>query len=254
MVAAIVALAAGRADTTDRADTTGRPDTAGRADAAAAAPGTPIASAEIRAAAEKLAADPKLGHERKIRSLRWKQSQTPDPPRPSEPPAWIVGLFEYLGQTGSVLLWVLGAIAAAISTVWIYRTVKARDPVPMPIAPPAVTRIGDLDIRPESLPEDIGRAALELAERGRTRDALSLLYRGALSRAVHRYSVPIGDSHTEDEVLRAIGAVLDASRVSYVSELVAVWRRAVYAGRPVSVDPIRRLCQGFAAALDPAGT
>lgn len=224
----------------------------GRVGAAPAAPGTPIVSAEIQAAAQKLAADPQLGHERKIRSLRWKQTQAPDPPKQNQPPAWIVGLFEYLGQTGSALLWVAGAFAAAISGIWVYRTLKARGPAPKPIAPPAVTRIGELDIRPESLPEDIGAAALALADDGKTRDALSLLYRGALSRAVHRFRVPIGDSHTEDEVLRAIGAALDASRVSYVSELIAVWRRAVYAGKPVSGEPIRRLCQGFAGALDRA--
>jgi uncharacterized protein DUF4129 len=215
--------------------------------------GAPIAADEVRLAAAKLAADPNLGRDRKIRSLRWTQTRpTRTPDRPTAPPSWLEGLFEYLGQTGSLFLWVAGAIAAAISVIWAYRTFKARDPMPKAAPLPAAARIGDMDIRPESLPDDIGAAALALAEQGKTRDALSLLYRGALSRAVHRFGVPIGESHTEDEALRAIGARLDAPRVSYVADLVAIWRRAVYAGRPISGDPVKRLCRGFAPALDSA--
>jgi hypothetical protein len=121
--------------------------------------GTPITSDEIRAAAAKLRANPDLGGERKFRSLRWTQSRAPD--RPQKPPPWIEGLFEYLGQTGSVLIWVAGAIAAAIAVIWAYRTFKARTPVlePMPVPSPTRTTV-EMDIRPESLPDDIGAAAL----------------------------------------------------------------------------------------------
>src|SRR5580658_11288900 len=98
--------------------------------------GTPITSDEIRAAAAKLRANPDLGGERKFRSLRWTQSRAPD--RPQKPPPWIEGLFEYLGQTGSLLIWVAGAIAAAIAVIWAYRTFKARAAVlePMPVPSP----------------------------------------------------------------------------------------------------------------------
>jgi hypothetical protein len=115
---------------------------------------------------------------------------------------------------------------------------------------PGVAHIGDMDIRPESLPENIGAAALALAEAGKTREALSLLYRGALSRAVHRFGIPIGDSYTEGEALRAVGAHLDAARLAYFGELVGIWRRAVYAGEVLADAPVRDLCRSFAAALD----
>jgi hypothetical protein len=109
-----------------------------------------------------------------------------------------------------------------------------------------------MDIRPESLPDDIGTAALALAEAGKTREALSLLYRGALSRAVHRFGVSIGESYTEGEALRAVGARLDTARVSYFTDLVGIWRRAVYAGERMTADRVRPLCRGFRAALDAA--
>ncbi len=230
----------------------------GGANAAADPPGpaplpaleTPITSDEIQAAAAKLRADPDLGVEHKVRSLRWTQSSAPNPPR--TPPPWLEGLFEYLGQTGSVLIWVAGAIAAAIAVIWAYRTFKARAPVLEPITVPTVTRIGEMDIRPESLPDDIGSAAQALAEAGKTREALSLLYRGALSRAVHRFGVSIGESYTEGEALRAVGARLDTARVSYFTDLVGIWRRAVYAGERMTADRVRPLCRGFSAALDAA--
>jgi hypothetical protein len=107
-----------------------------------------------------------------------------------------------------------------------------------------------LDIRPESLPENIGAAALELLEAGREREALSLLYRGALSRAVHRYGLPILPSATEGEALRAVNATLDPPRAAYFADLVALWQRAVYAGELVSAKPIDRLCRGFATSLE----
>jgi hypothetical protein len=212
---------------------------------AARAPPTP---GEIEAAAAKLRADPNLGGEQTIRSLRWTQSRAPD--RVQRPAPWVVGLFEYLGQTGSVLLWVAGAIAAAIATIWAYRSFKVRTPAPRPVPAPIAARPGDRDIRPESLPEDVGAAALALAEAGRTREALSLLYRGAISRAVHRFGIPIGESYTEGEALRALDAHLDAARLAYFSDLVGIWRRTVYAGEAPSGGPVRHLCRGFAAALD----
>jgi hypothetical protein len=212
--------------------------------------GTPITSDEIQAAAAKLRADPDLGVEHKVRSLRWTQSSAPN--RPQTPPPWLEGLFEYLGQTGSVLIWVAGAIAAAIAVIWAYRTFKARTPVLETISAPTVTRVGEMDIRPESLPDDIGTAALALAEAGKTREALSLLYRGALSRAVHRFGVSIGESYTEGEALRAVGKRLDTARVSYFTDLVGTWRRAVYAGERMTADRVRPLCRGFRAALDAA--
>ncbi len=214
------------------------------AQSAPAAPGEPLTAAEVRAAAAKLREDPNLGGTHTIRSLRWTRQRAPAPQAP--PPPWLEGLFEYLGQTGSVLLWVAGAIAAAVAVIWAYRTFKARIPATQVLAEPAVSRIGELDITPESLPANIGAAALALAEAGRTRAALSLLYRGALSRAVHRFGVPIGESYTEGEALRAVAARLDPIRAAYFSDLVGIWRRAVYAGEALSGDPVRHLCRRFA--------
>jgi hypothetical protein len=213
--------------------------------------GAPVTPEEVRAAAAKLRADPNLGTEQKIRSLRWSAGGSRTPDTQQRPAAWLVGLFEYLGQTGSVLLWMAGAIATAVAASWVYRTWRTHKAGPAPMADPAV-RVGSMDIRPESLPDDVGAAALALAEAGKTREALSLLYRGALSRAVHRFGITIGESYTEGEALRAVAAGLDAQRSAYFAELVDVWRRAVYAGEGMAREPLAHLCARFPAALDAA--
>jgi len=215
----------------------------------------PVTRQDIQSAVAKLRADPSLGGEKKIKSLRWTGSKKPavNPPDPARrPPSWITGLFEFLSQSASLLLWIAGAIAAAVAVVWIIRLLKDYVPAPSGALLPRVERVAGMDIRPDSLPEDVGAAALTLLEAGKTREALSLLYRGALSRAVHRYGVAIDESYTEGEALKAVNERLDAPRAAYICDLVGVWQRVVYAGEAVARDAIAALCRGFVPALDRA--
>jgi hypothetical protein len=211
-------------------------------------PGVPLSRAEVSAAVAQLRKDPNLGGEHKIRSLRWTGGQST--PQPVNAPPWLVGLFEFLGQSSSALLWMAGAIGVGIAAIWLIRVFKARAPGREEPAPASVARESQLDIRPASLPEDIGAAALALLEAGRIRDALSLLYRGALSRAVHRFGAVIGESFTEREALKAVNARLDPPRAAYIGELVGFWQRAVYAGERAAYQPIAHLCSRFAPTLD----
>jgi hypothetical protein len=215
-----------------------------------AAPGARApSSAEIAAAVAVVAKDPKLGGESKIRSLHWVSSDETEKPA-TPPPLWIIGFFQYLAQAGGLLLWVAGAIAVAIVAVWIYRVATMHVPPMAPRAVAPTNQVRDLDIRPSSLPDDVGAAALELLMAGRIREALSLLYRGALSRAVHRFGVTIGASFTEGEVLAAVGATQDQRVTGYFADLVGVWRSVVYAGEPVAPEAIRPLCADFHKLLD----
>src|SRR5690606_9992514 len=113
----------------------------------------------------------------------------------------------------------------------------------------APTHVRDLDIRPESLPDDIGAAAWSLWEHGEHRSALSLLYRGLLSRLVHAHALPIRDSSTEGDCLALAERYLASDRHDYVSQLIRTWQRAVYGGENPQAPDIRRLCDDFAQAL-----
>jgi hypothetical protein len=235
------------------------------ADAVKSAPATSTAPAPVADAVPTSAAltpaaivdaiadlrhDPNLGGQTKIRTLRWVTKSQPQPPPAA--PGWMSGLFEYAGQFGGLLLWVAGIGAAATAAVWIFRLLKSREPSAVP-TPAHVSdrRVLGLDIQPDSLPDDVSAAALELLRAGRLRDCLSLLYRASLSSAVHRFGVAIGAHHTEREVLGAVRGALDESRARYFADLVTTRQRVVYAGEVLAPDAVLPLCAGFSTFFDP---
>jgi hypothetical protein len=221
------------------------------ADEVKAAPpaSTALSPAAIDAAIADLSHDPNLGGQTKIRTLRWTTKSQPRSPPPS--PGWLFGLFEYAGQFGGLLLWVAGAGAAAMAAVWILRLLKSREPRAISVqADASDPRVLDLDIHPDSLPDDVSAAALELLRMGRVRDSLSLLYRASLSSAVHRFGVTIGAQHTEREVLGVVRGALDEPRARYFADLVTIWQRVVYAGEILAPDAVLPLCAGFSTFFD----
>jgi hypothetical protein len=212
-------------------------------------PYTVMSPATIDAAVADLGHDPNLGGQTKIRTLRWVTPSQPQPPPTS--PSWIIGLFDYIGQFGGLLLWTVGAVGVAVAVIWILRLLKSG----APRAVPAELNLGDrqvldLDIHPDSLPDDVSAAAIELLRAGRLRDALSLLYRASLSSAVHRFGVTLSAHHTEREVLKAVKGALDEARARYFADLVAIRQRVVYAGEAVSPDAVLPLCGGFSTYFD----
>jgi hypothetical protein len=210
-----------------------------------------LTPAAVQAAVETLRHDPNLNQDKTIRSLHWIAGEQKPPP-PKNAPAWIASLFLFLTQSASLLIWVAGATGLAVAAVWAYRLVRSRRSAPRVAAAQGSSRVQDLDINPNSLPPDVGGVALGLLEAGRTREALSLLYRGALSRAVHRFSVVVGESFTEGEALRAVGQRLDRPKVQYFGALVALWQRVVYAAEVPTPESVAALCREFAPTFDGA--
>ena len=209
---------------------------------------------QITAAIEKLKADPNLGTEKKTRQLR-RNSTSGTAPQSRELPGWlkwIADAFGWLASTARALLWVGAIVLVAVLAIWIKRFLESRaggrsTALKFPAAP---THVRDLDIRPESLPDDIGRAALELWQRGEHRAAMALLYRGLLSRLAHVYGVPIRDSSTEGDCLALATAHLPAASSAYAGKLIRTWQRAVYGNTEPAVEEMQTLCAGFAAAVD----
>ena len=225
----------------------------------AAAPAAPPAAAQepafddaaIARAHERVRADPLLYGEKTIKTLRWREGAGQQT-RASRPGwlAWVAGFFAWLGQSVRYVVWA----AAIILALWLLRYVftsvpharsgEADEPLMVP------THVRDLDIRPASLPPDIGAAARAMWDAGQHRAALALLYRGLLSRLAHVHRVPIADYTTEGDCLTLSAAHLPAARQAYASRLVGVWQHAVYGHENVSALAIHELCDGFAPALD----
>ncbi len=227
-------------------------------DAPGDAVGEAPARVEVRKALDKVANDPNLAPERTVNMLRRKVPE----PSTDEPwwlrwanaaAHWIGGFFAWIAEAGRLLVWVVGALAAALLAIFIVRLVRTRGLPRVPQAFVAPSHVRDLDIRPESLPDDVGAAALALWQSGEQRAALALLYRGTLSRLVHVHSVPIRASSTEGECLALARPRLDEPSALYASRLVEIWTAAVYGAREPAGSAVLVLCGEVAAALDRKG-
>ena len=206
---------------------------------------------QVASAIEKLKADPNLGVDKKTRKLV--RNSRPEPNAPQTSPGWlnwIADAFRWLASTARALVWVAGILLVGMLALYIKRFVESRGERSLPLRFSMPTHVRDLDIRPESLPDDIGGAALELWERGEHRAALALLYRGLLSRLAHVHAVPIRDSSTEGDCLALAATHLPSDRVAYVERLIRVWQRAVYGNVEPTAEEFHFLGAGFATAVD----
>lgn len=221
------------------------------ANASAQSPTSPALSQDdVDRAVQTLEQDPNLATTRQMRTLRWSGDQEVDIPERGSWGKWIAEFFSWIAQASRVFVWLLIALLVAIIALYLWRFTKLFGGTRTPRASEAPTHVRDLDIRPESLPDDIGRAAWELWQQGEHRTALSLLYRGVLSRLVHTYGVPIKDSSTEGDCLTLAQRDLASDRISYVREMIKTWQHAIYGAAQPTDERMQQLCSQFGAALD----
>ncbi|MCR5884351.1 DUF4129 domain-containing protein [Rhizobacter sp. J219] len=219
---------------------------------AASAPTREQVSREV----EALRQDPNLAGQRKEKTLRFKdqgEARKPDPKNDGTW-AWLRDFARWMTEAGRVAVWVVGALLVALVLVGLRHWIRVRaGAVKGSSAGPLPSHVRDLDIRPESLPERIGEAAAALWQKGEHRAALSLLYRGALSRLVHQHQVPIRAASTEGECLALAARRLAPERSAYFGRLVQAWQLAVYGARLPADDSVIALCREFDQQLRPTG-
>jgi hypothetical protein len=156
--------------------------------------------------------------------------------------AWLVALGQALAKAGEVLLWLGAGALIAYALWWAARMLPRRgDPQPEPYQPPAA--LFGMELAPEKLPPDVAAAAAALAREGRLREALGLLYRGALSELVHKRGVRLLASHTEGDVLRL------SEDGGYLQNLINAWQRCAYARRMPASSEIEQLAAEYGKAF-----
>lgn len=221
---------------------------AGAATAPAPAASAP-APEQVRQAIEHVRADPLLSHIETRKGLRLKKRGEDKPDSEGWDWSWLKWLGEaarWIARSLRVLVWLAGAGLVAYVLLRLVRWARVRGGfAPGERAAPLPSHVQNLDIRPESLPADIGAAAAALWQGGQQRAALSLLYRGALSRLVHGYALPIRAASTEGECLALADQRLDAPRAQFFARLVGVWLPAVYGARMPEAEQALALCREF---------
>jgi len=198
---------------------------------ASAATDTAPTREQVRAAADKVRADPNMPGvktEKKIDSLDWLRD-----------------FVRAVAEGARWLIWGLAALALAWLAIRIHRWARVRAGGERPGKAPLPSHVGSLDIRPESLPDDVGNAAAALWQRGQHRPALSLLYRGALSRLVHAHGVPVRAASTEGECVALAAGRLQPQAQAFFVRLVDAWQLAAYGGRLPSTAQVLALCGEF---------
>ena len=131
------------------------------------------------------------------------------------------------------LVWLTGIAVLVLIIVYRRRWFELFQQSPKKDAAPEVPEILlGMDVRPQSLPLDIGGEANKLWQQGKQREALSLLYRGSLARLVMRNRLPLQPGHTEGDILALAYDQISRDTTEYLAHLTAAWQAAAYAHRP----------------------
>jgi len=154
----------------------------------------------------------------------------------------LADIIVFFSQLLKGLLWVGLLLLIVVAILYRERILKLLKPRYKRSASPDKPQVLlGMDIRPESLPTDIAAAARELWQHGQTREALSLLYRGALMQLTHHDDLNIAASHTEGDILRLAQAPLAKPRFAYLKALTHHWQSLAYAHRPPNDEAIEQL-------------
>lgn len=158
-------------------------------------------------------------------------------------------LGDSLAAIGQVALWVLVA-ALVIALIYFFSkwapTAAGRERAKRePVAP---NSLFGLDLTPESLPEDVGASAMALWREGKIIDALSLLYRGALTVLVHRDGINLRGSATEGDCMRIVAGHTEKvakPTTEFFQLLTQQWQFAAYAHRRPDDKQMTDLCESW---------
>jgi hypothetical protein len=156
-------------------------------------------------------------------------------------PDWLPG---FLASGFELGLWIGVAVLAVMLVMAVARRMERIVPAPA-AGPKRRPRVSGLDLDPRSLPDDVVAAARAHWARGAPIEALSLLYRGALSRLVERRLLPIPDSATELECVRLVDRTLDEDAARIFGDLTRAWIATRYAGEPPPTSLFESLCQRY---------
>ncbi|MCL4801526.1 MAG: hypothetical protein KJ025_18185 [Burkholderiales bacterium] len=164
--------------------------------------------------------------------LRWRYRGGDE--RPEEPPSGASGLLDALARFLAALaefgLWLAAAVLVVAALIAARRVLPQLLEAREERYRPPETLFG-LALAPQSLPQDPAAAARDLIAGGRLREALSLLYRAALSTLVHRDGVRLAEGDTEGDCARAARRALPDGGARYFERLVGTWQGAAYAAR-----------------------
>ncbi|SEI24612.1 DUF4129 domain-containing protein [Pseudomonas asplenii] len=193
---------------------------------------------------------------------RWRLAQAPETQPQKTAPGWLQTLlgqldnrvFGRLADGLSVLLWglVFGLIAwlAWRYRDWLQTFVSRRPNTPATPRADAPAQLFGLDLGVDSLPVDIAASA-EALWSSQPREAMSLLYRGLLSRLLHDFQLPLKSADTEGQVLARIAHLQHPELQVFSQHLTHHWQDLAYGHRLPPAHVQQTLCDGWRQLFGP---
>ncbi|MBA1379157.1 DUF4129 domain-containing protein [Pseudomonas brassicacearum] len=190
--------------------------------------------------------------------------EAPEPAEADKAPGWLKSMFnwsakrfETVAALIQVLLWA-ALIGAVAWLAWRYRErlnalVNRRPAKGQVMEWPTPARMFGLDIREESLPDDVASSAEQLWSSA-PREALGLLYRALLSRLHHGFGIPLKPSDTEGQVLQRVEQLQHEQLMAFSKHLTLHWQNVAYGHRPPPAHLQQELCDGWRGLFGPGAS
>src|SRR5260221_1140707 len=213
------------------------------------APPAPSASTPVTGArdkAKKVLTAPEFGHYENERYLRyigptWGERE---PPKRSKSSV-LDAIVKFFAESARVIAWIVVALVATGLLYLLARYVGINGWQRAPKRAQPEILFG-LNVRPESLPDDLPAAARAFLARGEIRAAVGLLYRGALVSLLQEGRIDIGRGDTEGECLWRVKAAYrtdadEQAKAAYFDSLVQLWQRVAYARLVIEANEVQAL-------------
>lgn len=155
---------------------------------------------------------------------------------------WAPG-FDAAKAALSIASYVLLCLAIYLSARAILRAAKEAQKAQKP-----PETLFDLDVRPESLPKDVGAAARELFPAS-ARAAVSLVFRACLSKLIHLHRLPLGAGMTENEILDLCGRLAPETHRAAQSAF-SVWIDCAYAHEVIPIERLNAMVLAYERAIE----
>lgn len=178
----------------------------------------------------------------------WRRKERPDA---SKPPDWKPrDTLPDLTVFAEIAKLVLIALALCFAAWLLYRYRDQLGALLQRESPRAATEIAGLDIRPESLPDDVPAAVRKLWGQGERRAALALLYRATLSRLASQDGLLLTRGATENDCLRLANRActnrqLRAERLQVTADATALWLDGAYGNRWPGNEVLEAVCAAW---------
>ena len=143
-----------------------------------------------------------------------------------------------------VFIWIV-VIAVVVLVIYRYREAIQHivfNKTKVELEPEIPESLFGLDVRKESLPDDVATAVQQLWSKGMHRDSVSLLYRSLLGALIHRYNITFSASNTENECVSIVKGEGKPEISDFTENVTDLWQRLAYGHQLPSDTEIQELC------------